>query len=109
MKRKIVLPVQSQRALKKLGSDIKEARIKRRISTVLLASKTGFSRITLAKIEKGNQYVSIGAYATVIFILGMTEKLHNLLDPSQDKRGNELERERYPKRIRYKKNEGELF
>jgi len=109
MKIKIILPVQSQRALKKLGSDIKDARIKRRISTVLLSKKTGISRITLAKIEKGNPYVSIGAYANIIFILGMTDKLYKMLDPSQDNKGNTLEKQRTPKRIRYKKNEGELF
>lgn len=109
MKRKIILPVQANKALVKLGENIKEARIKRRISTVLLAEKTGFSRVTLAKIEKGNPYVSIGAYAEIIFILGMTDRLYNLLDPSSDREGNILEKERYPKRIRYKKNEGQLF
>ncbi|MGE4385503.1 MAG: helix-turn-helix transcriptional regulator [Endomicrobiaceae bacterium] len=109
MKRKIILPVQANKALVKLGENIKEARIKRRISTVLLAEKTGFSRVTLAKIEKGNPYVSIGAYAEIIFILGMTDKLYNLLDPSSDREGNILEKARYPKRIRYKKNEGQLF
>jgi len=109
MKRKTILPIQSQKALTKIGSNIKEARIKRRISTVLMSQKTGISRITLAKIEKGNPYVSIGAYVNIIFILGMTDKLHTLLDPFSDKEGNTLEKQRYPKRIRYKKNEGQLF
>jgi hypothetical protein len=39
----------------------------------------------------------------------MTDKLHTLLDPFSDKEGNTLEKQRYPKRIRYKKNEGQLF
>ena len=53
--------------------------------------------------------MSIGAYALVIFVLGLTDKLKNLFDPFQDKEGINLDRQRYPKRIRYKKNEGCLF
>lgn len=109
MKRKKLLPIQSQEALTQIGQNIKEARLKRRISTVLMAQKTGITRITIAKIEKGNPNVSIGAYALVIFYLGLTEKLKTLLDPFQDREGITLERQRYPKRIRYKKNEGCLF
>ena len=109
MKRKKLLPIQSQEALTIIGQNIKEARIKRRISTVLMAQKTGITRITIGKIEKGNPNVSIGAYALVIFNLGLTDKLKNLLDPIQDTEGMNLERQRYPKRIRYKKNEGCLF
>ena len=109
MKRKKLLPIQSQEALKQIGQNIKEARIKRRISTVLMAQKTGITRVTIGKIEKGNPNVSIGAYAIVIFMLGLTDKLKTLLDPYEDKEGINLERQRYPKRIRYKKNEGCLF
>ena len=54
MKRKKLLPIQSQEALTIIGQNIKEARIKRRISTVLMAQKTGITRITIGKIEKGN-------------------------------------------------------
>ena len=97
MKRKKLLPIQSQEALTIIGQNIKEARIKRRISTVLMAQKTGIPN------------VSIGAYALVIFNLGLTDKLKNLFDPYQDTEGMNLERQRYPKRIRYKKNEGCLF
>ena len=109
MKRKKLLPIQSQEALAQIGQNIKEARLKRRISTVLMAQKTGVTRVTIDKKEKGNPNVSIGAYALVIFMLGLTDKLKTLLDPFQDKEGINLERQRYPKRIRYKKNEGLLF
>ena len=109
MKRKKLLPIQSQEALTQIGQNIKEARLKRRISTVLMAQKTGLTRVTIGRIEKGNPNVSIGAYALVIFMLGLTDKLKTLLDPFQDKEGINLERQRYPQRIRYKKNEGCLF
>lgn len=109
MKRKKLLPIQSQEALTVLGQNIKEARIRRRISTVLMAQKTGITRVTIGKIEKGNPNVAIGAYALVIFILGLTDKLKNFLDPFKDIEGLNLEKQHYPKRIRYKKNEGCLF
>ncbi len=109
MKRKKLLPIQSQEALTELGLNIKEARIKRRISTVLMAQKTGLTRVTLGKIEKGNPNVAIGAYALVIFVLGLTDKLKNFLAPANDIEGLNLEKQNYPKRIRYKKNDGYLF
>ena len=93
MKRKKLLPIQSQEALTKIGQNIKEARIKRRISTVLMAQKTGITRVTIGKIEKGNPNVSIGAYALVIFILGLTDKLKTLFDPFQDREGINLDRQ----------------
>ena len=45
-----------------------------------MAQKTGITRITIGKIEKGNPNVSIGAYALVIFVLGLTDKLKNWIE-----------------------------
>ncbi len=44
--------------------------------------------------------VSIGIYASILFVLDMTDRLSVLADPGQDRVGLALEEERLPKRIR---------
>lgn len=71
----------------------------------LVAERAGISRTTLGKIEKGDGGVAFGAYAKVLFVLGMIERLAELADPTFDKLGLDLERENLPKRIRIPKKE----
>jgi len=51
-------------------------------------------------VEKGEPAVSLGAYATVLFVLGFAERLGDLADPGTDELGLALEGERLPQRIR---------
>jgi transcriptional regulator with XRE-family HTH domain len=97
-----VIPIPASRALKKLGEDLKNARKRRRITTKLAAERANISRTTLTKIEKGDAGVSIGAYAKMLFILGLTSQLADMVDIRFDKLGQTLETERLPERIRHK-------
>ena len=99
----LALPV--RRALAKLGRDLRSARQRRRIPMALMAERASISRITLGKIEKGDFGVSIASYATVLFVLGMIERLSDLADVRQDQLGLELEEENLPKRIRFPKKD----
>lgn len=92
-----------QRGLLKLGQDIRDARLRRRISTEIMAQRASISRMTLNKIEKGDPGVSMGSYVAILFILGMLKRLIDVADIRHDERGLELDEERLPKRIRYKK------
>ena len=96
---KTALPIPVRRALKKLGSDISVARRRRRIPAQLMAERAFTTRPTLSKVEKGDPAVSLGVYASVLFVLGMTERLADLVDPAHDPLGQSLEEERLPKRI----------
>ena len=98
-----MLPLPVRHTLRKLGSDMKTARIRRRISTKMMAERASISRTTLVKIEKGDAGVSLGHYATVLFILGMQHKLAELADIRNDKVGLALDEEQLPKRIRHPK------
>jgi transcriptional regulator with XRE-family HTH domain len=97
------LPLPVKRALTKLGQDIRSARIRRRIPTTIMAERAFITRTTLRKIERGNAGVSLGNYATVMFILGLTPRIANLADIRSDDVGLQLEEERLPKRIRQPK------
>jgi DNA-binding XRE family transcriptional regulator len=94
------VPIPVARALRKLGHDIRDARRRRRIPVTILAERASISRMTLNKIEKGAAGVYIGNYASVLFALGMVERLADLADPTHDAVGRELEEEQLPERIR---------
>ncbi len=65
-----------------------------------MAERASISRVTLNKAEKGEPGVSMGTYASLLFVLGMTERLADLADPKNDPVGLELEEAQLPKRIR---------
>ena len=98
-------PLPVKRALKKLGQDLRDARKRRRITMELAAERASISRATLSKIEKGDDGVSLGAYAKILFVLGMIERLVELADPTFDSLGMGLEAENLPKRIRFSRKE----
>jgi hypothetical protein len=56
--------------------------------------------MTFNKVEKGDPGVSMGTYATVLFVLGMADRLADVADPRHDTVGLELEEENLPERIR---------
>ncbi len=96
----VVLPIPVRRALRKLGQDLRDARRRRRIPVAIAAQRASISRTTLVKIEKGHPGVAMGIYATVLFVMGMIERLADLADPRHDAVGLQLEAEHLPQRIR---------
>ena len=98
------IPVPALRAMSKLGEDVRDARLRRRIPMALLAERASISRTTLANIENGEPGVSIGNYARALFSLGLIDRLADLADARHDEVGLAIEREQLPKRIRQRKN-----
>jgi transcriptional regulator with XRE-family HTH domain len=101
-------PIPVRRALRKLGQDIRDARLRRRIPTELLAQRASISRMTLYKVENGDVNVAMGSYATVLFVLGMIDRISNLADAAEDSLGRQLDEERLPKRIRLPRKKATL-
>jgi len=105
MKKTSTIPIPVNKALKKLGADLKEARIKRRLTMALVEERAGITHITLSKVEKGDAGVSMGIYAKVMFVLGLIDNIYNLAEPDNDTVGKVYDKENLPKRVRYKKEE----
>jgi len=97
------LPLQVRRALRKLGRDVRDARLRRRIPAAVLAERASISRTTLYKLEQGDPGVSIGIAGTVLFVLGLGERLGEIIDVRNDELGLALDEERLPKRVRSKR------
>jgi len=68
----VVFP-KNQRLLEQFGENIKLARKRRSYTQVLISERTGLSRLTIRKIEKGDPSVSIGHYLAVLSVLGLAE------------------------------------
>jgi DNA-binding XRE family transcriptional regulator len=72
------------RAVRKLGHDIRDARRRRRIPAAIMSRRASVSRTTLNEFEKGELGVSLGSYATVLFVLGMVDRLADLAGPKNN-------------------------
>ena len=94
------LPLAVRKALRKLGGDIQVARKRRRLTMTIVAERAFISRNTLTRVERGDPAVSLGIYTTVLFVLGLAERVGDLADPLSDSVGISLETERLPQRAR---------
>ena len=99
-----LLPLPIERTLKKFGSDIRIARLKRGFTIEMMAQRIGIHRSTYSKMEKGDPMVGLGAYAAALFSLGFGTPLGDLIDQRNDDMGFLLDLEKLPKRVRLKKN-----
>lgn len=97
------LPLRVGRAIRKLGADLSVARRRRGISHALMAQRAFISPSTLVRAEKGDPGVSLGIYASLLFVLDLTDRLAALAEPGQDAAGLALDEERLPKRIRQRR------
>ena len=73
-KKAVTLMPQTQTILETVGEQIKMARLRRKISVELVASRAGISRATLWAVEKGSPSVSIGIYAAILHSLNNMDK-----------------------------------
>ena len=69
-KRGVTVSPKTAEILEQMGEQIKLARLRRRLSTELVAERAGISRATLWNVEKGSPSVAIGIYAAVLHALG---------------------------------------
>ncbi len=99
-----LLPLPVERELKKFGTDLRIARLKRGLTVEMMAERIGIHRTTYSKMEKGDPMVGLGAYAVALFILGFGTPLGELIDQRNDDIGLLLNLETLPKRVRPKKN-----
>lgn len=89
-KKSIVLLPETQRILEQMGLQIKYARLRRKLSSELVAERAGISRATLVSIEKGSPSVAMGCYAAVLHALNYMDK-DLLLVAKDDELGRKLQ------------------
>ncbi len=87
-------------ALERLGQDIRNARLRRGIAVADLAVRAGTSPSSIARLERGDPGVAIGTLADILVVLGLLERLADLIDIRKDDLGLALIAERGPRRGR---------
>ena len=88
-KKDLFLLPKIERLLASTGENIKLARLRRKLSSEQVAERAGIARTTLWSIEKGSGTVAFGAYAQVLFTLGLEEDLLRIA--GDDKLGRKLQ------------------
>lgn len=90
-------PAAVEDILKRLGRNLRIARLRRKLSRGELAERVGISRYVLADIEKGKPTTAIAAYLGALWVLGSLRDMREVADPDRDEEGKILERARSPK------------
>ena len=90
----------SKSVIERLGHDVRGARLRRGISVADLAVRSGTSPSSVTRLEKGDPGVAIGTLADVLVVLGLVERLADLIDIRKDDLGLALVAERQPRRGR---------
>jgi len=85
------LPPEVAASLQALGEHFAVARLRRNESQKQWASRLGVSVPTLIRLEKGDPSVSMGVYATALWLLGLSAGLAELADPGKDVRALETD------------------
>jgi hypothetical protein len=85
------MPPATLAGLQKLGADLAVARLRRKESLVSWASRLGTSIPTLMRMEAGEPGVSLGIYATALWLIGRSGALAELASPEYDRGALELD------------------
>ena len=78
------LPEIAASALRQLGENIALARARGKESQRQWAQRIGISIPTLIRLEKGDPSVSMGAYASALWLVGRVQALAEIADPQLD-------------------------
>lgn len=90
------------RSLEALGTNIRMARLRRNLSSEMVAERAGVSRKTLSTLENGSGSVSMGIWIQVLFVLGLEKDLEAVA--RDDELGRALQDAKLPSRKRARKS-----
>jgi transcriptional regulator with XRE-family HTH domain len=86
-----VVPAAAMAALHRVGADLATARKRRRESLRSWAQRMNVSVPTLMRLEKGDASVSMGIYATALWLINRHEALASVAAPHTDQAALEAE------------------
>src|ERR1700739_525629 len=78
------LPPIAAGALRQLGENLAIARARRKEPQRAWAQRIGVSVPTLIRLEKGDPTVSMGAYASALWLIGRAQALADVAAPAAD-------------------------
>ena len=87
-------------ALKRLGANLRTARIRRNLTVAEVAEKIGTGRRAVMDAEKGQASAGIATYVALLWAYDLIDQLDDVAAPSRDERGQSLALIRERKRAR---------
>lgn len=80
-------PYSVEQVLKRLGDDLRTARIRRNYTVEDVAEKIGTGRRAVMGAEKGKPSTGIGTYTALLWLYEMLQPLEDLANPANDELG----------------------
>ena len=93
-------PYAVESALRRLGQDLRTARLRRNLTLDEVAGKIGAGRRAVSDAERGKPTTSVATYAALLWSFGLLEGFGDLADPSRDVEGTTLARTKERTRAR---------
>lgn len=93
-------PYPVERALKRLGGNLRVARIRRRTTIAEVAQKIGTGPRAVMDAEKGKASTGIGVYVALLWAYDLLQPLDELASPATDEEGRTLDAARGKTRAR---------
>ena len=85
-------PYAVESALRRLGQDLRTARLRRNLTIDDAAAKIGAGRRAVADAERGKPTTAVATYAALLWAYGLLERFGDVADPSGDAEGTTLAR-----------------
>ena len=83
-------PYAVEQALRRLGTNLRTARLRRNLTIQDVAAKIGTGPRAVADAEKGKLATGIGTYAALLWAVDLLAQLDDVADPAKDKEGMAL-------------------
>jgi transcriptional regulator with XRE-family HTH domain len=91
-------PYQVEKAIKRLGKDLRTARLRRNLTISAVAEKIGTGPRAVSDAEKGKVSTGIAVYTALLWAYDLIRPMDALADPASDREGlalaNSSERQR---------------
>lgn len=93
-------PYAVEKSLKRLGADLRTARVRRNMTIEDMAGRIGTGPRAISDAEKGKPSTSVAAYAAMLWALDLLPQLDEVALPEKDLEGQALALARHPGRAR---------
>lgn len=80
-------PHEVDQAIKRLGADLRVARLRRNLTLASVAGHIGAGIRAIADAEGGKPSTGVAVYAGLLWTYGMVDRLGALADPATDREG----------------------
>ncbi len=84
------LPHSVEAGIRKLGHNLRAARLRRNLSIEDVAARIGVSRFAVANAEKGKPTTGIAVYAALLWTYRLLDQLVEIAGPTKDSEGAAL-------------------